>query len=413
MADWATGRCVCVVVVGGGGQMSLLVLMDGFPRSTADFTDTLSSKPTQDINMTDPNTSIYFISDFDELYNEINYTDPFNGSDFMLDVNTLICESTPISHAVNLVVCSFYILIFLLAIPGNLLVGLVIGLSKQALSPSDLYLLHLAVADVILAATLPFWATSVLQGWLFGSIGCKMVCLLLEVSFYASILFLACISVDRYLVIVRGVESRSASHRLLGWGACGGVWVLGTALSLPALYNSSFTPLDGGQEVCAERHDSSTATAWLLATRGLRHTLGFLLPLAIMLVCYGVTVLRLLRTRGGFQRQRAMRVIVAVVVAFLLCWSPYHLAVMADTLLRAKLLPEGCTLRTAVSRAMFTTQSLGLLHSCVNPVLYAFVGKKFRQRLAKELRRRGVLERTSVSRSSRSSSMPENTSTLM
>ena len=46
-------RKVCVCGGGGGGgQMSLLVLMDGFPRSTADFTDTLSSKPTQDINMT-------------------------------------------------------------------------------------------------------------------------------------------------------------------------------------------------------------------------------------------------------------------------------------------------------------------------------------------------------------------------
>ncbi|KAM8749241.1 C-X-C chemokine receptor type 2-like [Acanthopagrus schlegelii] len=362
--------------------------------------------------MTDPNSSA-FVLDFGSIYDELNLSYNYNYSDFVVNPDTQPCSSFDIPDAVTVVVCIFYILIFLLAIPGNLIVGLVIGLSKQALTPSDLYLLNLAVADLLLAVTLPFWATSVTKGWVFGDAMCKIVTILQELSFYSSILFLTCISMDRYMVIVRAMEARKANRQAVSWGVCIGVWAVGVLLSLPGLFNSSQPSPITSQWLCDEQYDPTKADIWRLATRILRHTLGFLIPLAIMLPCYGVTIQRLLRIRGGFQRQRAMRVIVFVVVAFLLCWTPYHIAVMTDTFFRSKIVPYRCPARMAVDRAMFATQSLGLLHSCVNPVLYAFVGEKFRRRLFQFLRKMGVMERTSVSRSSRSSLSSEITSTFM
>lgn len=286
-----------------------------------------------------------------------------------------------------------------------------IGLNKQSLSPSDLYLLHLAVADLLLAITLPFWATSVTKGWVFGDAMCKIVTILQELSFYSSILFLTCISMDRYMVIVRAMETRNANRQLVSWGVCTTVWVVGAILSLPGLLSSSFIHNNSSHVICAEFYDPSSAEMWRLITRLFRHTLGFLVPLAIMLPCYGVTINRILQIRGEFQKQRAMRVIVFVVAAFLLCWTPYHFAVMADTLLRAKIVPQDCSARMAVDQAMFATQSLGLLHSCVNPVLYAFVGEKFRRRLRQIMRKMGIMERTPVT--SRSSLSSDITSTFM
>ncbi|KAM4608670.1 C-X-C chemokine receptor type 1-like [Polymixia lowei] len=348
----------------------------------------------------------------DSFYDEFNIS--YNYSEgFTIDPATQPCDSLSISKAVMITVSIFYVLIFLLAIPGNLVVGLVIGLSKQPLSPSDIYLLHLAVADILLAITLPFWATSVTLGWVFGDIMCKTVSILQELSFYASILFLACISVDRYLVIVRAMEVRKANRRLVTFGVCAAVWFSGGFMSLPGLFNSSFYSNISHEEVCAEHYDPSSAEEWRLATRGLRHTLGFVLPLVVMLVCYGVTIQRLRHTRDGFQRQRAMRVIVAVVIAFLICWTPYHLAVITDTFFRAEIVPYKCPVRNAVDKAMFATQSLGLLHSCINPVLYAFVGEKFKRWLVQILRKTGVLERGSVTRARRSSQSSEMTSTFM
>ncbi|XP_022047525.1 C-X-C chemokine receptor type 1-like [Acanthochromis polyacanthus] len=361
--------------------------------------------------MTDPNSSA-FSFDFGEIYDALNFT--YNdSSEFYVDPATQPCSTFSMPDAVTVVVCIFYILIFLLAIPGNLIVGLVIGLNKQSLPPSDLYLLHLVIADLLLAITLPFWATSVTQGWVFGDAMCKIVTILQELSFYSSILFLTCISMDRYMVIVRAMEPRKANRQLVSWGVCAAVWGVGVLLSLPGFFSSSFSSQNSSHIVCAEQYDLNSANEWRLVTRIFRHALGFFIPLAIMLPCYGATIRRLLHIRGGFQRQRAMRVIVFVVVAFLLCWTPYHIAVLADTFIRAKIVPYQCPARLAVDRAMFATQSLALLHSCVNPVLYAFVGKKFRRGFLQMMMKTGLVERASVSRSSKSSLSSEITSTFM
>lgn len=358
----------------------------------------------------DPTPSSFDI-DFGFIYHELNFT--YNDSGFTIDPETQPCSTFLIPETALTAIGAFYGLVFLLAIPGNLVVGLVLGKNKQPLIPSDLYLLHLAIADLLLAATLPFWATSVVKGWVFGDAMCKIVTIIQELSFYSSILFLTCISVDRYMMIVRSTEERKANRKLVSRWVCAVVWAIATLLSLPGLFSSSFVSQNSSQVVCTEFYDPSSANKWRLVTRILRHTLGFLIPLLIMLPCYGVTIRRLLHLRGELQRQRAMKVIVLVVAAFLLCWMPYHIAVMVDTFFRSKLMPYQCRVRKAVDQAMFATQILGLLHSCVNPVLYAFVGEKFRKRLFQEMRKMGLLERAPVTKSCKPSQSSDITSTIL
>ncbi|TRY92813.1 hypothetical protein DNTS_024879, partial [Danionella cerebrum] len=329
--------------------------------------------------MNDPNGSLN-LNDFSEFYyEEFNDTDLHNIT-FDLDEKTIVCSSINVAADINVFFCIFYVLIFLTAIPGNMIVGWVISSNRQSLSASDVYLFNLMCADTLLALILPFSAVSVIHGWVFGDAMCKIVCLVKEVNFYTSILFLVCISVDRYMVIVRAMESQKAQRRMCSGVACILVWVLGLVLSLPSFYNEAFyIKQDSNHIVCAERFELDHADEWRLATRIMRHLLGFLVPLVIMLSCYSITIVRLLRTRG-FQKQRAMKVIVAVVVAFLLCWTPFHVSTIIDTVLRARVVQFSCFTRTSVDTAMFATQNLGLLHCCVNPVLYAFVGEKFRRR---------------------------------
>uniref|UniRef100_A0A672MXB8 Chemokine (C-X-C motif) receptor 1 n=1 Tax=Sinocyclocheilus grahami TaxID=75366 RepID=A0A672MXB8_SINGR len=350
-----------------------------------------------------PNSSLN-INDFSKFYSEeFNYTDLLNLTEFVVDEKTLLCSSVTMVDAVNIAFCVLFVIIFLMAIPGNLIVGWVIISHRQLLSASDVYLFNLMLADTLMALILPFSAFSVIHGWVFSDAACKLVCLVKEMNFYTSILFLVCISVDRYMVIVRATESQKTQRILCSRVACALVWVLGLVLSLPSFYNEAYYEPVSQQTICAERFETNHADEWRLATRIMRHLLGFLFPLVVMLVCYSMTVERLLRTRG-FQKQRAMKVIVAVVVAFLLCWTPFHVSTIIDTLLRAKVVQFSCFTRTTVDVAMFATQNLGLLHCCVNPVLYAFVGEKFRRRFLQMLQRR-VLERFSFSRSSRSSSL--------
>uniref|UniRef100_A0A8C2WJC9 G-protein coupled receptors family 1 profile domain-containing protein n=1 Tax=Cyclopterus lumpus TaxID=8103 RepID=A0A8C2WJC9_CYCLU len=343
-------------------------------------------------------SSMYFFS-MDE---EVNYTSYENYTAYVVDPKTLSCEIPLPSPTAALTLSVLLIAIFLLAIPGNLLVGWVIRTSRQALTPSDVYLFHLTIADGLMALTIPFWAVALIKGWVFGDIMCKLLSLVNEANFYTSILFLACISVDRYLVIVHARESLQSRQRKCSRLLCAAVWALGWALALPALFNDAFE-LNSERMICHETFDIGKAASWRNATRGFRHILGFLLPLLVMVICYGVTIARLLRTRG-FQKHRAMKVITAVVIAFLLCWTPYHITLIVDTLLRADAIPFDCALRRSVNVALVVTNSLALLHSCINPVLYAFVGEKFRSKMTQLVQRRARKERTSGSKFSRSTS---------
>lgn len=364
------------------------------------------------LDLTELNLSLYE-EDFSEFYDLLNATDYVYNQTFELDHRTETCETTGWTCLAGTAVCVFYVLVFLLAIPGNCIVGLVISSGKRPFLPFDLYLIHLAVADVLLALTLPFWATSAVAGWVFGDAVCKLVSLVQEGTFYSSILFLACISADRYQVIVRAVEARKERRQARCWVTCLAVWTLGGVLSLPALFNESFRPQGSERAVCTEYYEPDSAEWWRLATRVLRHSLGFLLPLAFMLACYGRTAARLLHTQGS-QKQRAVRMMAAVLAAFLACWMPYHLSLIADTLLRAGLVPYGCAARTSVYLALVSTQCVGLLHCCVNPILYAFVGQKFRRNLQRLLQRKGVVERARPSQNGQHASQSsENTSTFL
>ncbi|KAJ0062232.1 hypothetical protein NL108_002568 [Boleophthalmus pectinirostris] len=265
-----------------------------------------------------------------------------------------------------------------------------------------------------MALTIPFWAVVVVRGWLFGGFMCKVISLIFDTNFYTSILFLACISIDRYLVIVHASESFKSRQRMCSQLLCAGVWALGCALALPALFNDIATLRnDSDLMICNDNFYIGNASKWRIAIRGFRHIFGFLLPLGVMVTCYSITIARLLRTRG-FQKHRAMRVIIIVVIVFLLCWLPYHLSMIVDTLLRADLIPYDCARRMSVNTALGVTNSLALLHSCINPFLYAFVGEKFRRKMRMLLQRKMAQERMSVSKYSRSTSQTsEGTGTVL
>uniref|UniRef100_A0A8C9W3D5 Chemokine (C-X-C motif) receptor 1 n=1 Tax=Scleropages formosus TaxID=113540 RepID=A0A8C9W3D5_SCLFO len=287
--------------------------------------------------------------------------------------------------------------------PGNLLVGVVLSSGTHTLLPSDVYLLHLAAADTLLSLALPFWGWAALLGWVFGDAACKLLSLLLELSFYSSILLLACISADRYRLVVRPAQSRREARGKRDWLMCVTVWALGAVLSLPALFRVAERPAGSDRTICVDSYSPDSASAWRLATRVVRHTLGFLLPLAVMLLCYGAAAARLRRVRSPRGR-RARQLIVAVVGAFLLCWAPHHVAVMADTLQRVWLVPHGCAARRVVGGAEFATQCLGFLHSLANPVLYAFMGHRFREDLLRRFRNRVLCQGSEGPRNSRSGS---------
>ncbi|XP_006867862.1 PREDICTED: c-X-C chemokine receptor type 2 [Chrysochloris asiatica] len=311
------------------------------------------------------------------------------------------------------IVITIYTLVFLLSLLGNSLVMLVILYNRVSSSVTDIYLLNLAMADLLFALTLPIWAASKKNGWTLGTPLCKVVSLLKEVNFYSGILLLASISVDRYLAIVHATRTLIQKRHLVKF-ICMGIWGLSLFLSMPFfLFRKAYNPPESSP-VCYEDFGNNT-TKWRMVLRILPQTFGFIIPLLVMLFCYGFTLRTLFEAHMG-QKHRAMRVIFAVVLIFLLCWLPYNLVLLTDTLMRTGLIKETCDRRKDIDQALDATEILGFLHSCLNPLIYAFIGQKFRHGLLRIMATHGLISKDFLAKDGRPSfigSSSGNTSTTL
>ncbi|KAB0380088.1 C-X-C chemokine receptor type 2-like [Muntiacus reevesi] len=353
-----------------------------------------------------------------EEFSWFNYTDEdFGNYSYNTDLPSILPDSSPCrpesldinKHAVVII----YALVFLLSLLGNSLVMLVILYSRVGRSVTDVYLLNLAMADLLFAMTLPIWAASKAKGWIFGTPLCKVVSLLKEVNFYSGILLLACISMDRYLAIVHATRTLTQKRHWVKF-ICLGIWALSVILALPIfIFRRTIHP-PYSSAVCYEDLGANT-TKWRMVMRVLPQTFGFLLPLLVMLFCYGLTLRTLFSAQMG-QKHRAMRVIFAVVLVFLLCWLPYNLVLVMDTLMRLHVIPETCQRRNDIGRALDATEILGFLHSCLNPLIYVFIGQKFRHGLLKIMAIHGLISKEFLAKDGRPSfvgSSSGNTSTTL
>lgn len=274
-----------------------------------------------------------------------------------------------------------YLIVFILSMAGNGVVIYVVCMMKTARTRTNIYLMHLAIADVLFSLTLPFMAIDVHYGWVFGDFLCKVLSGFIEVSVYSSVFLLACISVDRHLAIVRATHAVLAHRRLLKVN-CVLVWVVAGLLSIPVLIQKSSIPTeDLGQTICYETLVGDSSDQWHINMYILRQSLGFFLPLMVMAICYSWTLAKLLHTRNQ-HRHKAIRVILAVVIAFVLCWLPYNVTALIHLLMQSGALEvETCEARYRVEVAQNVTQVLAYMHCVVNPVLYAFIGENFRNQL--------------------------------
>uniref|UniRef100_A0A3P9J5A3 Chemokine (C-X-C motif) receptor 2 n=1 Tax=Oryzias latipes TaxID=8090 RepID=A0A3P9J5A3_ORYLA len=329
--------------------------------------------------------SYFDLTLFNDSYN-------FTYSDETVTDDSLPCNVTvPGFNSVALMVV--YILVSLFSLIGNSLVVFVVCTMKKGRGSTDIYLMHLAIADLLFCITLPFWGTYVHFGWSYGNFLCKVLSGFQEASVYSGVFLLACISVDRFFAVVRATRVLSSNHHLVKV-VCSVVWLMAGLLSLPVVIKrESMFAEELNQSICYENVTGESSDLWQFSLRILRHTLGFFLPLVVMTFCYGRTGVTLLQIRNQ-QKQKAMRVIMAVVLGFVLCWLPYNVAVLTDTLIRAESLKvTSCDTRYRVEVTLNVTQILAYMHCAINPVLYAFIGQKFRNQLLLSLYKHGVISK--------------------
>ncbi|KAG7469266.1 hypothetical protein MATL_G00127030 [Megalops atlanticus] len=278
-----------------------------------------------------------------------------------------------------------YSLALVLGLLGNGLVLAVLCRLQRSWSVTDTFILHLTLADTVLLLTLPFWAVEAAQGWSFGGPSCKLMGAIFQINFYCGIFLLACISLDRYLSIVHAVQMYSRCKPWVVQASCLCVWLFCLLLSIPDLV--LLEPIEearrGGKTVCSHNYlkFDTSAKDWRMASRLVYHIVGFILPALVMVFCYSCILLRLNRGSQGPQKQKAIRVILVLVVVFFVSWTPFNITLIADTFHSEGDVSGACKSRAALDVALVVTTALACVHSCLNPALYSCLCINFRRHL--------------------------------
>ncbi|XP_021566925.1 C-C chemokine receptor type 7 isoform X3 [Carlito syrichta] len=283
-----------------------------------------------------------------------------------------------------------YSVICFVGLLGNGLVVLTYIYFKRLKTMTDTYLLNLAVADILSLLALPFWAYSAAKSWAFGVHFCKLIFGIYKMSFFSGMFLLLCISIDRYVAIVQAVSAHRHRARvlLISKLSCLGIWILATVLSTPELLYSSVRKSSSEQVLrCFLITEHMEA---LVTIQVAQMVIGFLVPLLAMSFCYLVIIRTLLQARN-FERNKAIKVIIAVVVVFIVFQLPYNGVVLAHTVASFNITSSNCELSKQLNIAYDVTYSLACVRCCVNPFLYAFIGVKFRNDLFKLFKDLGCL----------------------
>jgi C-C chemokine receptor type 8 len=115
------------------------------------------------------------------------------------------CDGELIQRDSKLLLAVLYCLLFVLGLLGNSLVILVLVAYKKLRSITDIYLLNLALSDLLFVFSFPFQTHYQLDQWVFGSGMCKVVSGLYYIGFFSSMFFITLMSMDRYLAVVHPV----------------------------------------------------------------------------------------------------------------------------------------------------------------------------------------------------------------
>ncbi|NXF69857.1 CXCR6 protein, partial [Ciccaba nigrolineata] len=285
-----------------------------------------------------------------------------------------------------------YLAVFILGLAGNALVFVILVFYEKLKMLTDVFLLNLAIADWVFLWTLPFWAYSAAQEWTFGTVACHVIRGLYTLNLYTSMLTLTSITIDRLIAITFATKAHMCQTKRMTWGKliCVLIWVISLAFATPQFIFSEVFSID--KAICQEEYPNHHTE---LVLEVIQVTLGYFIPILAMIICYSLIIRTLLHARS-FQKNKSLKKIFSVVAIFILTQSPY-------TFLRLiKIIDWSFNLNSSFEYAIIVTEALAYFHGCLNPVLYFFMGVKFRKNLQKIIKNSRCVKRQVMTKSCQS-----------
>ncbi|XP_054611985.1 teleost multiple tissue opsin 3b isoform X1 [Dunckerocampus dactyliophorus] len=291
-------------------------------------------------------------------------------------------------------------LILFLGFLSNFLVLAVFARFPALRTPSNLLLVNISTSDMLVCVfgTPLSLAASVRGQWLSGSAGCRWyafsnalfgessVCIMwkhagchgnrmLLPPGMVSLVSLSLLSLERYWVTRRSTRPGSSRYRRARLAVTAS-WFYSLAWTVPPLLGwSSYGPEGAGTTCSVQWGDrSGRARSYVLCLL----VFCLLLPLGLMIFCYGsiLVAVRALDTRvtttGPYSAERregrVLLLVVAMVTAYLLCWTPYAVVAMLSSFGRVQAVPPAAALIPSL---------LAKSSTVLNPLVYVTLNHQF------------------------------------
>lgn len=300
-----------------------------------------------------------------------------NGTHLALNESCSLSLAEHQQYAISLFLsCLYTIFLFPIGFVGNILI-LVVNISfREKMTIPDLYFINLAVADLILVADSLIEVFNLDDKYYDITIICTFMSLFFQINMYSSIFFLTWMSFDRYIALGKAMRSnffRTMEHARL---SCGLIWLASISATLVP-----FTAVH-------LQHTGETyfCFADVKEIQWLEITLGFIIPFAIIGLCYSLIVRVLVKAHKHqslrLRRQKALRMIFVVVLVFFICWLPENVFISVQLLQRTEQdVSKSPSFRHSYPLTGHIVNLAAFSNSCLNPLIYSFLGETFRDKL--------------------------------
>ncbi|XP_075184160.1 LOW QUALITY PROTEIN: chemerin-like receptor 1 [Anomaloglossus baeobatrachus] len=261
---------------------------------------------------------------------------------------------------------TLFSIFFALGIIGN---GLVIWIAgfRMKKTISTVWFLHLAIADFLCCASLPVRIAEYSVPYL-PNIFCYISMILFNINMTTSVLLLTAMSIDRWVSVMWPFWAKV--HRTCNVVRISAAIIWGFSFLFSGLifYSTGSIFLDLIEWCLIYDFIDDYVKMIKNRVKLLRFVIMCVIPFLIIVTSYVTIFYKIRKSKRSQRSQRSSRIITCVILCFFICWFPYYiwpLTPMYD-------IPD--LLFYIVNTPIITLASL---NSCMNPIIYVFMGQDF------------------------------------
>ncbi|NXP36969.1 GPR34 protein, partial [Leiothrix lutea] len=310
------------------------------------------------------------------------------------------------SGSLSLALILFYSIIFIFGLAGNIIALFAFLCIHQKRNSIQVYLLNVAVADLLLIFCLPFRILyHATNRWMFGRIFCKVVGTLFYMNMYISIILLGLISLDRYIKINKSVKRPKMLTTTRSVQICCTVWAIALT-GFIVVVAPSFSKTEVSNSTKCFHYRSKQNAEKTEAIINFITVLIFWIVFFLLILSYvkiAKNLLKISRRRANFPNAgkytQTARNSFIVLIIFTICFVPYHMFRFAYIISQLK--TPSCYWAGVIHTSNEVMLIFSSFNSCLDPVMYFLMSRSVRntvfQLICRKLHRESSLNLESTS----------------